>query len=303
MKSIVEVASTIVKAIQQAWERAGKPREFTIKILEEPETNFLGLTRKPAKIAFLFSEKALIYSGAENSREKDQEKIEGVNRTQQPQNRSHRSMGSSRSYDNNDTRDNRDSRYEKTEKNERTERRVPNRPLATHSSSSRREGERVDQGRSERERDVHSERGRRPDRRRPRPGSQDRRHNGPRRNNEPREDKRDEEKVHNKSAHSFSPEISNRPSQTELLHNPEPITSSPSSEVAGRMVSEKTPETSYVKTKPTVTASSESKSGRAIGTVYRSSHRSTRSNALTPDQKSADQRDEFKEDNSSSKEN
>lgn len=59
MKSIVEMASTIVKAIQQAWERAGKPQEFSVRILEEPETNFLGMTRKPAKIAFLFSEKAV----------------------------------------------------------------------------------------------------------------------------------------------------------------------------------------------------------------------------------------------------
>ena len=57
MKSVMEEASTIVKAIESAWERAGKPQEFSIKILEHPETGFLGLkTVKSAKIALFFNE-------------------------------------------------------------------------------------------------------------------------------------------------------------------------------------------------------------------------------------------------------
>lgn len=58
MKSIVEEASSLAKAFTQAWERAGKPQECTIKILAEPEKNFLGLTTKSAKLAIFFNETA-----------------------------------------------------------------------------------------------------------------------------------------------------------------------------------------------------------------------------------------------------
>ena len=57
MKSIMEEASSISKAIDQAWNRAGKPVEFTVKILEHPERNMFGLTVKSAKIAFFFDER------------------------------------------------------------------------------------------------------------------------------------------------------------------------------------------------------------------------------------------------------
>ena len=57
MKSIMEEASTITKAIENAWNRAGQPQEFTVKILELPKTSFFGLkTAKSAKIALLFNE-------------------------------------------------------------------------------------------------------------------------------------------------------------------------------------------------------------------------------------------------------
>jgi predicted RNA-binding protein Jag len=56
MKSIVEEASSIAKAIEKSWTRAGKPREFSIKIFEDAEKNFLGMTTKPAKIAIFFAE-------------------------------------------------------------------------------------------------------------------------------------------------------------------------------------------------------------------------------------------------------
>ena len=59
MKSLMEEASSIFKAIETAWNRAGKPQEFSIKILEHPEKNFFGLnTVKSAKIALLFNEHA-----------------------------------------------------------------------------------------------------------------------------------------------------------------------------------------------------------------------------------------------------
>jgi hypothetical protein len=55
MKSILQEASTIAKAIDQAWREAGEPQEFSVKILELPQHNFIGLTTRSAKIAFLFN--------------------------------------------------------------------------------------------------------------------------------------------------------------------------------------------------------------------------------------------------------
>ncbi len=56
MKSLMEEASSISKAIEKGWTNAGKPKEFTIKIYEEPEKNFIGMTTKPAKIGIFFTE-------------------------------------------------------------------------------------------------------------------------------------------------------------------------------------------------------------------------------------------------------
>ena len=56
MKSIIEEASSISKAIEQAWKRSGKPREFKIKVFEEAQRNMFGLTSRSAKIAFIYNE-------------------------------------------------------------------------------------------------------------------------------------------------------------------------------------------------------------------------------------------------------
>lgn len=56
MKSIVEEASTLEKAITQAWKRAGNPKKFTVTIFQEAEKNFFGMTTLPAKIGFVFEE-------------------------------------------------------------------------------------------------------------------------------------------------------------------------------------------------------------------------------------------------------
>ena len=58
MKSIMEEASSLSKAIDRAWNRAGKPSKFTVRVLEEPEHNMFGLTVKSAKIALFFDEKS-----------------------------------------------------------------------------------------------------------------------------------------------------------------------------------------------------------------------------------------------------
>lgn len=54
MKSLMEEASSVAKAIEKCWLRAGKPQEFTVKVFEEPQKNFIGLTTKPAKIGLFF---------------------------------------------------------------------------------------------------------------------------------------------------------------------------------------------------------------------------------------------------------
>jgi predicted RNA-binding protein Jag len=72
MKSIVEEASSIAKAIEKSWTRAGKPREFSIKIFEDAEKNFLGMTTKPAKIAIFFEESATSINAPANRTVKPQ---------------------------------------------------------------------------------------------------------------------------------------------------------------------------------------------------------------------------------------
>ena len=55
----MEEASTIFKAVEKAWLRAEKPQSFSVKVLEDAEKNFFGMTTKSAKIALLFEEGSL----------------------------------------------------------------------------------------------------------------------------------------------------------------------------------------------------------------------------------------------------
>jgi len=75
MKSIIEEASSISKAIENGWLKAGKPQEFSIKIFEEPIKNFFGLSVKSAKIGIFFQEtKSSDIKSPENHLEKKLEK-------------------------------------------------------------------------------------------------------------------------------------------------------------------------------------------------------------------------------------
>ncbi len=56
MKSIIEEASSIAKAIENGWIKAGKPKEFSIKIFEEPQKNFLGITKRSAKVGIFYND-------------------------------------------------------------------------------------------------------------------------------------------------------------------------------------------------------------------------------------------------------
>lgn len=52
----MEEASSVIKAIEKGWVQADKPQEFTVKVFEVEEKNFLGMTSKPAKIALFYKE-------------------------------------------------------------------------------------------------------------------------------------------------------------------------------------------------------------------------------------------------------
>lgn len=54
MKSVVAQSSTLAKAVEEAWNKAGRPEEFFIKILEEPTNGFLGFRAKKAKVGLFF---------------------------------------------------------------------------------------------------------------------------------------------------------------------------------------------------------------------------------------------------------
>lgn len=77
MKSIVQEASTIAKAIEQGWKEAGQPQEFSIKILETPEHNFLGMTTRSAKVALFFNH-------THQNHSKDEKRSQKKERTSRP---------------------------------------------------------------------------------------------------------------------------------------------------------------------------------------------------------------------------
>jgi predicted RNA-binding protein Jag len=54
MKSMLHEAASIIKAIEKAWTESGKPAEFTVKILEKGEKNFLGMSKRPAIVSITY---------------------------------------------------------------------------------------------------------------------------------------------------------------------------------------------------------------------------------------------------------
>ncbi len=54
MKSILQESSSIAKAVEKAWQHAGMPAEFSVKVLDKGEKNFLGFSKKPAIISFSY---------------------------------------------------------------------------------------------------------------------------------------------------------------------------------------------------------------------------------------------------------
>jgi predicted RNA-binding protein Jag len=59
MKSMLQEASSVTRAIERAWIESGRPTEFTIKVLEEGERNFLGFAKKPAIVSITYETKGV----------------------------------------------------------------------------------------------------------------------------------------------------------------------------------------------------------------------------------------------------
>ncbi len=84
MKSIVEEASTITKAIDAAWQRADKPEEFSVRIFEHPQRNFFGFTVKSAKVGIFFQETRKHHEARKNQRNEqrnESQRVENKSRT------------------------------------------------------------------------------------------------------------------------------------------------------------------------------------------------------------------------------
>lgn len=113
MKSIMEEASSVAKAIETAWNRAGQPTEFTVKVLELPQTSFFGLkTSKSAKVAFFFNEATVTVKPKDSGRtESDRQQRHGQQRPvtlRQTSGKEHdQRRGQSQRPDRSDARDNR----------------------------------------------------------------------------------------------------------------------------------------------------------------------------------------------------
>jgi predicted RNA-binding protein Jag len=80
MKSIIEEASSILKAIEKAWSRAGSPREFSVKIFEDSQKSFFGLTTKQAKVGVFFEIEPL---PTDNARQLQTHREEGKHKKHQ----------------------------------------------------------------------------------------------------------------------------------------------------------------------------------------------------------------------------
>lgn len=62
MKSLLQEAPSIERAISQAWESAGRPQEFSVKIHEQGKRGFLGFSSEPAVVSITY--KPLVAAGA-----------------------------------------------------------------------------------------------------------------------------------------------------------------------------------------------------------------------------------------------
>ena len=63
MKSMLHEASSVLKAVQKAWEASGKPEIFSIKVLEQGEKGFLWFSKRPAIVSITYEPKSVNQRG------------------------------------------------------------------------------------------------------------------------------------------------------------------------------------------------------------------------------------------------
>lgn len=124
MKSLVEEASSIAKAIEKAWERAGKPQSFSVKVYETPEKNFFGFTKKSAKVGIFFEEEVQKRAHDRNPSKPQHQKPHN------PNYRNHDSAPSER-----DNRQNNNSRFQSSRNDEDRKARHQSNPVKTESTN------------------------------------------------------------------------------------------------------------------------------------------------------------------------
>ncbi len=71
MKSMLHEASSVTKAIEKAWADSGKPREFTINVLEPGVKNFFGFCKLPAIVSITFDPKSVPVVRQDNNDRRD----------------------------------------------------------------------------------------------------------------------------------------------------------------------------------------------------------------------------------------
>lgn len=88
MKSIVQEASSVEKAIQRAWEEAGFPSEFSVRVLEHPKHSFFFFLRRSAKVALVFPSESSKKQSNERNRDykKRETRPKKEDRTEQTKN-------------------------------------------------------------------------------------------------------------------------------------------------------------------------------------------------------------------------
>jgi predicted RNA-binding protein Jag len=98
MRSILQEASSIPKAIEKAWNEAGMPEEFTIKIFDSGEKNFLGFTKRPSVVSIVFdSRKVAQKVKGENWKFEREDRSDNNERSSYDNRRSERYSGRSQS--------------------------------------------------------------------------------------------------------------------------------------------------------------------------------------------------------------
>lgn len=152
MKSLLQEAPSIERAISQAWESAGRPQEFSVKIHEQGKRGFLGFSSKPAVVSITY--KPLVVPGSPAAAQTRSQKPAGLR------------SGSDHVREDRRGSDRHD-RHERSDRNDRNDRtdRVDASDRADHSEGSSDRSyrtERQDRG----DRNDRSERGDRNDRRR-----------------------------------------------------------------------------------------------------------------------------------------